>query len=410
MNRFRSILLSAAFPLLEAEVPEPLFQDSEAAFLDTFAQSQFDPQLDLHLVEYSAPASWAMDWAQRREAGNGLFLQAGSLTSGILFLDAEMALNVYPTASTQIRYDRRRYSDGRFILEEERFEALWYPGPRWALVLAGNPEGRKEATSLGLGFRLGAPRALNALDVRVMAERPLWNQKTAGTVRFPRQPVRLLADGAFQAGAWRLRGSLDYGLRYRAREEAPGMAPRTAEGAQRFLDLAAERRWPGWEAGARLSWNQRIQDQDGGAPGTLRSSRTWTRLLVYGSRRFPGWSGHGAAGWVRQDDAFSAPAAQDGAYRARTGILGLEAGRDLSSVLQMRAGILGSLSAMERRALPAPGAPAALPGRSERDGAAKIHLRAIFGWGPDRALECLLSHSLYDTRFGGASVKARFVF
>jgi hypothetical protein len=407
-------LFCAAFSAFGGEVPEPLFEDTGEAFLEQLAEGQFDPHLELHLVQYAADPRWVQDWVRQRYSGTGLLVQAGSITSRNLFLDSAVAVNLFPTAATQVRYDRRRYDDGRFDQDDERFDLLFYPGPRWALALTGSPTPRKQEAVLGAGFRLGPQGAGNALEVRLMGDRWLWNQKTAGQLRFLKAPVRLLVDASLEGGDWRLAGTLNCGLPFRAEETGTAAAPRAAWGRRRNLEMAAELRRPRWEGALRLSARDQVRGQEGGVAGSMESTRSWARLLASARRPLGGFTLYGTAGISAQADRFAVPGLRDGSYRMRAGILGLEAGRQITPGFQLRLGLLGSPVTMERRGMvvpdaPEPGAALTPPGRKQRGWVGKAHLRALLGSGPRWSLECLISQTVGGGSFGGGSVKARFV-
>ena len=382
------------------EVRDPLFWASEQDFLKQVDGGQFIDRLELHLLQYAADPRWRSEWAARRTTGSGLFVEYGSTTTDELYVNGHIALNLFPLERFQIRYDRRDYQDGRFDVPEQRFDALWYPGSGWALVLSGWPVFDKEDASLGLGLRIGGPRSRNALELRVMNERFIWNWKTDGDVRFTRRPLRLLADGYYETGPWRVRGSIDWGLEYAAGETGPG--GRSTRGFQRFGDVEVEYAPGGWAAAARLTGAALARAQAEPAGAACRLDRTWGRTVLTLRRDLGRWTASALAGWASQRDELASPSVPAGDYVQDSLLWGVEGGFQATRGLQLRLGYLGSLQHAERT-LQLPGPLVAGEAEVYLD---KAHVRAVYAFQPGMAIELLLSQALRGGRFGGGSVNA----
>jgi hypothetical protein len=246
----------------------------------------------------------------------------------------------------------------------------------------------------------------------VMDERAFWNEKTQGGVRFTRQPTRLLVDGHRGSGPWRLSGSADWGLEYRARDDpsAGAALTRSTRGYLRLVDLGAEFQGDGWAAGGRaaLVGNRFEQDEDAGSRFFL--DRVYGRLRVDGRVEAGKLTGYGVAVFAWQDDDFRSPAAGDGSYRLRAWILGAEGGVQVLPRLEARLGYLGSLYRMQRDASACGDLDVCLRDREQSRYADKAHVRALYEFGPRMSLELLLSQTVTGSRFGGGSAKALVVF
>lgn len=385
------------------ELPNPLFWASEAEFRKVVDDGQFDPHLELHLLQYASDPRWAADWAANRYSGNGLFGEYGSTTARALFVNSQIALNLFPLERLQIRYERRDYQDGRFDLTDQRLDVLWYPGPGWAVLISGWPTHLKDQASAGLGLRIGAPKSRHGLVLRVVNDRFIWNEKTEESVRFASAPVRLQADGFLESGRWRVHGSVDYGLRY----EAVDGAGLSTEGSQRFADVGAAYRSGDWEAGARVTAASRRRRQADEAGSVHELDRSWGRVALFLRKRLGAWTAHGLVGGAWQRDDFSSPANPDGSYAMDSVLFGVEGGRRVWKGLELRLGYLGSTRKASRSAA----GPILDPDRNESDYVDKAHLRALYEFEPDRvSIELLLSQTVGGSRFGGGSVKARLIF
>ncbi len=387
------------------EVVDPVFWDSEADFLKQVEEGEFADRLELHLLQYAADPRWRSEWAALRYSGNGLFAEYGSTTGTELYSNAQIALNLYPLERLQLRYDRRTYEEGRFDVSDQRFDALWYPTSGFALVFSGMPTFDKEYSSIGYGLRLGAPKSRSALELRIIHDQFVWNLKTAGDVRFTRRPVRLLADGFFEVGPWRVHGSIDWGLEWAATENVPGGA-RSTEGFQRFADVEVEWAQGGWGAGARLTGAALAKAQSEQAGGAYRLDRSWGRAVVTFRRDLGKWAVSALAGWASQRDALSSPAVPDGAYAAGSLLCGVDGGLRATRGLEVRLGYLGSLQRAERTA----SNPGPLSNLEEDAYLDKAHVRGVYAFKPGMAIELLLSQALRGGRFGGGSAKALFAF
>lgn len=404
--RFLLVFATALPPAGASDPPPPLFHESEGAFLRQVDLGAFDPHSELHLIEYSADPRWTLDWAASRYARSGFFAEYGSTSSSHLFTNTQVALNIFPSEQLQFRYDRRLYQDRRFDLRDERFDFLWYPRESWALVVSGWPSPEKERATFGVGVRMGTPGGKRGLTLLLMDDRPFWNGKTDGSVRFTKAPRRILLDGHRGSGAWRFHGSVDFGLAYQADDQ--GAPSRSVRGYQRFGDAGGEYDSGAWAAGARVTWAglRRDQIQDG-APA-YRLDRSYGRVLTYGRARFGKLAGYGLLGLAWQRDGFSSPSIPDGTYRMGMKLFGMEAGWWPREGLEIRTGYLGNGGRMERRISPRDGADP-LPDRDESTYADKVHARAIWSFTPRMSIELLISHTVGGSNFGGASVKARFV-
>ncbi|MDP1831068.1 MAG: hypothetical protein Q8K67_03335 [Geothrix sp.] len=405
----RALLAFAAvfLPAEASDPPPPLFHESEAAFLRQVDEGAFDPHLELHLVQYSADPRWTLDWAASRYARSGFFAEYGSTSSSHLFVNAQVALNLFPAGNLQFRYDRRLYQDRRFDLRDERFDFLWYPRASWALVASGWPLPQKEQGTFGAGVRMGPPGGASGLTLLLMEDRPFWNEKTDGSVTFTKAPRRVLLDGHAGSGAWRFHGTVDFGLPYQADDR--GVPIRSVRGYQRFGDVGGEYQPGSWAAGARATWAGLLRDQTQDGAPAYKLDRSYGRILTYGRARFGNLMGYGLLGWAWQRDTFASPAIQNGSYRMGTKLFGMEAGWWPRDGLELRFGYLGNGIRMERRASPRDGAELPWPDRDESGYADKVHGRAIWSFSPRMSIELLLSQTVGGARFGGGSLKARFV-
>lgn len=386
------------------QVPDPVLWSSEAEFAADAGAGQFVDRIELHLVQYATDPGWRSEWAARRYVGGGLLGAWGSTTGTELATDSQIALNVFPAERFQIRYDRREWADGRFEISDQRLDALWYPGRRWAVALCGWPAFEKEYSSIGLGLRVGAPRDPRSLEVRVLDERFVWNAKSEGGIQFTARPWRIVADGFWEGGPWRVRGSVDAGLEWAVEDRSAGgpTSGASARGWQRSADLEAELLLGPWSASARLTGAAFRRAQADASGAEWRLDRAWGRALLSLRRDLGRWSGSALAGWASQRDDFSSPGAPNGAYEGDAALLGLEAGFRPVPELTLRLGYLGSAQRDRRTA----GAQDLLPDREDDAYLDKAHVRASWAFGPRMAFEALLSQALRGGEFGGGSVKA----
>lgn len=402
------LILLAAYVCRAGEVPNPLFWPSEAAFLTQVSDGEFDPHLELHLLQYAADPRWQAEWAARRYAGSGLFGEYGSTSSNDLYVNSQIAVNLFPSRSFQVRYDRRDYQDGRFDVSDQRFDLMWYPASGWAVVVSGWPTHLKEEASGGMGLRIGAPGSRNGLELTVVDERFIWNEKTNGDVEFSKAPVRFLLDGYFESGPWRVYGSVDYGLPYEAvtpsaGEGKPGSSTR---GFQRFGDLSVGYSFPRGTIGGRLTGASLESSQDTETTGICSLSRSWNRVVFFARKDMGRWSASGFVGYAWQRDTFSSPSVPSGSYRMDTPLLGVEGAYRVVKGLELRLGYLSSAPTMERSVA----APGPLPDLKETSWVDKAHVRALYEFGPRMSIELLLSQAVSGSSFGGGSIKALFVF
>lgn len=392
------------------EVPSPVFWGTPADFVRQVGSGQFDPHLELHLVEYSADPRWAAGWAAARWSGSGLLGQYGSTTARTLFVDSQIAVNLFPTSSLQFRYERTDLDDGRFAFADQLLSFLWYPSSGWALVLSGWPTSLKEQAELGIGVRLGAPKAASSLVIRVVDEAIFWNDKSDGSLRYERDPVRLLAEGFVEEGRWRAWGSVDYGLEYEAVEPAPPVGGgRSTRGFQRYANVAAERRIDGGALSARLtaaSLSRSQSDPAAGAAGDSSLEREWGRLLLGWRRDADPWRVYATGGCAVQRDRFASPGVPEGSYRMDALLLGAEVGRAFAPGLEVRLGYLGGPQDARRSGDPA----GPLPPSEEAGYVDKAHLRVLYDFASWFSMEALVSQTLAGSSFGGGSVKGRLVF
>ena len=347
------ILAFAAFGLstgFAGEVPSPLFYEAESEFLQDVDNGQFDRHLELHLLEYSVDPRWAADWAARRYSSSGLLGAYGSISSQQLFVDSDVALNVFPHDRFQLRYEWKAYQDKRFDVSEQRLDALWYATAGWGVVFTCWPSYQKEEIAGGLGLKIGKPKSTNYLVVRAVDERLVWNEKTESGVRFTSAPLRIVADGNFDGGRYRVSGSVDYGLPYEAVEEAPGVeaAERSVRGHQRFADVGVERSWEGWAAGVRLTLGSLARRQEDASGTVFDLDRAYSRVIVNGRREIKGWTISGLAGVARQRDDFSSPEYPASTYTMDAFLIGAEGSKRLGKGLDLRAGYLGNFWRGER--------------------------------------------------------------
>lgn len=395
------VLLVAASAGRAGEVPDSIFWGSEAEFLKQLEDAQFIDRLELHLLQYAADPSWRFEWAAQRYSGNGVFGEFGSTTGTELYVNSQIALNLFPARRLQFRYDRRDYQDGRFEVSDQRFDAIWHAGSGWGAILTGWPTFDKEYSSIGIGARLGAPKSRNALELLVVDDRFTWNKKTDDETRFLRQPFRVLLDGFYEAGEWRARGSVDFGLEYEAEDAAAG---RSTRGFQRFLDVGVERAHGDWAAGLRLTGAALRREQAEADGGRFSLDRSWGRAVVSFRRQLGKWGVSALAGYAAQRDDFASPAAPDGSYDLRSILFGLEGALRVSKLVELRLGYLGSSQDAYRAAA------GSLPEREEDGLFDKAHVRAVFTFAPTMSIELLLSQAIQGGSFGGGSVKVLLVF
>jgi hypothetical protein len=411
LRRPLRILVFAAFGLsagFAGEVPSPLFYESESEFLQDVDNGQFDQHLELHLLEYSVDSRWTADWADRRYSSSGLLGAYGSISSQQLFVDSDVALNLFPHERFQLRYEWKAYQEKRFDVSEQRLDALWYASSGWGIVFTCWPAYQKEEIAGGLGFKIGKPKSTKYLVVRAVDERLIWNEKTESGVRFTGAPVRIVADGNFDGGRYRVSGSVDYGLAYEAVDEEPGgdVADRAVRGHQRFADVAVERSSEGWAAGVRLTLGSLARRQEEASGTVFDLDRVYGRVILNGRREMKGWTALGLAGVARQRDDSSSPEYPASAYTMNAFLIGAEGSKRFGKGLDLRAGYLGNFWSGERTGA----GDGLLSAREEDTYADKVHLRALYTFRPQMAFECLLSQTLSGSRFGGASLKALLVF
>jgi len=327
----------------------------------------------------------------------------GSVTSRRLYTDMGIALNMELGRDFAFRYDRREFADGGFDLRQERMAFWWQARPKLGFAVAGWPSPLKEQSSVGLGFRLGRPGGDSNLEVHLMDEGYFWNQKSDGSLRFDKTPLRLLLDGHHAAGDWVMAGSLDLGFRYRMVDTG-----RSQEGAQRFGTLMAEHRAESRALGGSITAGTRRLDQQE-RTGTYQLDRSFQRITAHGRWESTGPTWYSQVAAVRQRDSFGSPGNGTGTYRMDALVLAVEAGWKTSDALELRPGYMISPYRMERGL--AISRPEALLQPEESSGYTdKVHLRTLWTFKPGCSLEFLLSHTLSGSRFGGASLKGRFLF
>lgn len=400
--------------LLAAQAGPLPFYGSEAEFLADLKVGHFDPQLDLHQLEYRADLSWYLDWTAARSHRSGALGEFGSITSRQLFASFHLAAQAQATERLQVRYDRRLFNDGRFERRSERLEAWVSPGGSWALGLAGWPAPLKEQAGVGVGLRLGAPATGNTVSLLVLNERALWNGKTDTQTRYTTAPRRFLVDGALSGapggGTLRAAFTADWQTAFRAREESPGGgAPaREARGFQRSLEADAEFRRPTWALGARVAWAARTHEAGGAAGPQLFLERSFLRVLLQAERAFGPARLLGQVAQVTTRDAFASGTTGPGRYDERAWLAGLEAAHPLRPGLEVRLGALASTHRMRREA--ALGPASALP-PGEQDGTTdKVHAKLLWTLRPGASIQFLLSQTLHGDSFGGGAISARLVF
>lgn len=410
MPRARLLPLFLFARLALAQVGPSPFYASEAAFLAELKTGHFDPQLDLHQLEYRSDLAWFLDWAGARQTRSGAMGEFGSITSRQLFSHFHLAAQARPTERLQVRYDRREFNDGRFERRSERLEAWVDLNGAWAVGFGGWPAALKEQATLGFGLRLGVPATGNTLALLLMDERGLWNEKTDTPLRYAERPRRLLVDAAFGAGALRTAFSADWQTAYRATEPLPGGPGllRAVSGFQRSLEGDGEVRTPTWAVGARVAWAARRHEELSPTGPRLYLDRTFLRVLVQADRTLGSYRVQGQLARVWTADAFASGTTGPGRYDERSWLAGLEAGRALTPALEARLGYLTSLYHMRRDT--ALGLAAALP-PGELDGTTdKVHAKLLWTLRPGASIQFLLSHTIRGDSFGGGSINARLVF
>lgn len=385
----------------------PPFWASEEEMLEEAGAGQFNDRLELHLLQYAADASWRAGWAARKYSESGLFGEYGSTRASELYVNGAIALNIFPSERIQLRYDRREYRDGRFDVSDERFDVLWHTGAGLAVVLTGWPSFEKAEASFGLGIRLGAARARDALELRVVNDRFLWNEKSSSDVTITKRPIRVVLDGSLERGPWRVHGTADWGLGHAAEAGGEGGAPaRSARGFQRFVDVSAERALGSGAIGVRVTGAALERRQEEGSGAVLRLERRWGRAVLTGWRGVGRVTLHGLLGVAAQRDEVESPSVPSGSYRMDALLVGLEGGVPAARGLEVRLGYLGCSQRSERTAEPA----GPLPSLEESPFLDKAHVKALYVFRPGMSIELLLSQALRGGSFGGGSLKALLAF
>lgn len=397
---------ATALPPQQPAAQAPFAFATEAAFIAELEKGQFDPQMDLHLLEYASDSRWAAHWAASRGVRSGLFGEYGSTAAHLLYTHTNLALNASPHDRIQFRYERRIEDDERFAARDERLSVLWYPRASWALIASGWPTHRKESASVGLGLRIGGRSDPNALEVLLMDDRAFWNQKTDTDLRYIDKPIRLLVDGYGAWGPWTLFGTVSLESTYRAKGGTEGTRSCRGHLRQARMDLGYHQE--GWSLGAEVRMAASLYDEHTPEGPGLHLARHYVRLKTHGRLRTGGWTTHGLLAFSRQRDTFASPSVADGDYRARSLLAGLEVARPLGLRHELRLGYLGGQVHLARET--SPGAPEILGARRSTSFEDKVHLRWLHAFRPGFSLEALLSHSVAGSRFGGGSVKALIVF
>ncbi len=109
---------------------------------------------------------------------------------------------------------------------------------------------------------------------------------------------------------------------------------------------------------------------------------------------------------VFQRDETSSPSDPAGTYSLDALLLGAPGGVRATRNLRLRLGYLGSSQQAERTA----SGNGPLPARQDDAYLDKAHVRAIYDFKPQMAIELLLSQALRGGSFGGGSIKAILVF
>lgn len=388
-----------------SSVPDPLFVADPGNFTHHVDRGQFSELLEVHLTQYATDPAWEAAWAAGRYRRSGLLAQYGSISSRALLARLDLALNLPATETLLLRYDQRGWADTRFDLQEQRFDALWWAAPGFALMASGWPTPQKEAAAFGLGCALGGKTEGNQLVVLVRDDRYVFNQKTDADVHFTHQPLRLLLDGTFSGEAWQAYGSFHFGTVYAAEESAPGRAPRAASGRLQTGDAGIL-----WRRGAlqanltgRFAVQERAEAVDGA--DTLWLDRERWRLD--GALEWaPGlWGGALVGGYVQQRDRFFAAQDVTGEYLAHTALFGAEGIYRGWSAGEFRLGYVGSVFHHQRESTALGPAPPTLADDAERGYVDKAHLKGRYRLHPSLAVEALLAKEISRGSFGGFSVR-----
>lgn len=401
--------------LSATEILLPPFFSVEADLLERVGDGQFGTLLEVHLLQYGVDPTWRAEWARHRYEGSGFLMQYGSTSGTRLYVDAEIGLHLPLTDRLGVGYERREWEDGRFELFDERLSAHWFVTDDWAVVAAGWPAHRKDEASFGLGAQWGSSRD-RWLRLVVLDEAFVHERKATGETSFSKRPIRYLADGYLERGALVLHGTANLGEPYRAvnRPEAAGEPSYRGEGLSAYGTLGAELR--GTDRGVGLLGRfvvERLAQTEmpvDGEPAKLGMTRGWTLVQAHAWRRLGLWGGTGLLGYARQRDDHETPA-EEGTYRMDQGLFGLEGAYTGWDPLEVRAGYLGSYSRMVRRVEAAdPDVTPALEGRSREGFADKVHLKVLYRFRPQVALEALISKEVTGGGFGGFAMKALAVF
>jgi hypothetical protein len=383
-----------------------LFATGAGEFTARVAKGQFTQLLEIHLTQYAVAPDWEGEWAASRYHRSGMLAGYGSIGTRSLHRRLDLALNLAPTERLQLRYDQRRWTDTRFDLHEERFDLLWWAVPGAALLASGWPTPQKQYAALGLGCAFGQDSGDTQLVALVRDDRYLFDQKTDSTLRFTRQPLRLLLDGSTGGDTWRAYTSLNLGTAYAAEDRAGEHVTRAAAGRLQYGDAGAVwRRGPVHASlSGRFAAQDRAEDREGAR--TLSLDRDWWRLDATLEFAPGDWAGAVLGGYSRQRDRFFSAADVDGEYRARSTLFGTEGIYRGWRRAELRLGYVGSVFAMERTRNTLGPAPPSI-GEAKKGGYRdKAHLLARYRFHPSLALEALLSKEVSRGSFGGFAVRA----
>ena len=403
------------------DIPPAALEWGRQAIVSEMLDGQFNPLLDIHLVQYSLDREWTANWMASRYGRSGILGEYGSVTGEHLYTHTDILLNIPLNDRFRLRYDRRQWEEGRFEQRYERLEAQYFVLDRLALVLCGMPAFEKAEGALGGGLFAGTPGGTNYLSAVAVGDRFIHNDKTDSNLLFTREPVRFLVDGYYRAGDWRVYGSLNwvdpYEMTVSPGEGEPGVAQARSAwkhygflGVDRFLGTVV--------TGLRAEYSAEGLERDEGrglgtAAEPVRTTREWVRGEGFVRHEGAAWTTEGFLGYAVQEDECDAGMLQNGAYAMDAILVGLGLGRRVSASSSAWVGYIGSLADMDRtRDGVSSGMPVAdgwsVQGR--RDYTDKVHVRWLYTFHPDLKMEILLSHELSTGSFGGGSFKAVFLF
>lgn len=409
-------VLTALPAIAAASIPDDFFTMNQETFWGKADEGHFADLLELHLVQYAADPDWRFEWSKYRYKRSGAIMEYGSTSGRRLYIDREITLNIPMTETLAARYDRRERQEERFKNLDQRFDGLWNIFEGNSFILSGWPTHEKKNSSLGLGW-LWALGEESFFSVIAMDERPFFNRKTSDPYKFEKQPASWLIDGYLQRKLSRGYLSLNLGQPYlieRNSEFNPDVLLE-AEGRAGSGSLGFELGpLDHWSVGAacrfstdKYKWIRADSDNN---RFSLFKKRKWTHLEAYAKKRNKDFVHKAILGYSFQNDSLSDSLTGDALYSMDAWLFGIESSYAAWAPLTINIGYLGTIFEMTRESDSLEGQAPPLAERSEKGYADKLQGKAAYMFGPRSAMEFILSKEVYRFRFGGAAVKAYFIF